>query len=143
MLKFVGGFVFIDNFTKILLIAQHVVRAAVVTAIKYQFSVHFRNPAPPETVCTSSAGKTDQPLADLSSSVTGSPLSVFGGNFSVMDELIVPGHMLNLQVSFPIRNQRLVGNTSNILDFYESKILVRMVSHHLKSPQHAHPSNQL
>ena len=58
MLKFVGGFVFIDNFTKILLIAQLVVRAAVVTAIKYQFSVHFRNPAPLETVCTSSAGKT-------------------------------------------------------------------------------------
>ena len=128
-----GASFFIDNFTKILLIAQLVERDAVVTAIKYQFSIYFRNPAPLETVCTSSAGKaycknstlfsilTDShgQTMRLSSDVSGSQPNVFGGNFSVMEELIVPGHMLNLQVSFPIRNERLVGNTSNILDFYE------------------------
>ena len=79
----------------------------VVVAMKiYKFSFIFRNPAQPAIVCTSSAGKnwTFQ-LTGRSFYHLDFQQNVSGENFSVMEELIVPGHMLNLQVSFPIKNE--------------------------------------
>ena len=79
----------------------------VVAAIKiYKFPFISRNPAPPVIVCTSSAGKkwTFQ-LTGRSFYHLDFQQNVSGENFSVMEELIVPGHMLNLQVSFPIKNE--------------------------------------
>ena len=84
-----------------------VVVVVVVVTIKInKFSFIFRNPALPAIVCTSNAGKNRAfQLTAPSFYHIDFQQNVSGENFSVMEELIVPGHMLNLQVSFPIKNE--------------------------------------